>query len=78
MIKEGTYGDQITLQAASNLFNVQLTINSSLGTERNTITSPFTGVPETNFHLRHFAEGEGEHYVCLEVEDVDNEHTSEK
>jgi len=82
MIKGGTYGDQITLQAASNLFNVQLTIHPSLGVEGNTIISPFTGVPVANFHLGHFAEGEGEHYVCLEVEDEvedgDNEHTSEK
>ena len=82
MIEEGTYGDQITLQAASNLFNVQLTIHSSLGLEGNTIISLFTGVPVANFHLGHFAEGEGEHYVCLEVEDEvedgDNEHTSEK
>lgn len=82
MIEEGTYGDQITLQAASNLFNVQLSIHSSLGVEGNTIISPFTGVPVANFRPGHLAEGEGEHYVCLEVEDEvedgDNEHTSEK
>ena len=82
MIEDGTNGDQITLQAASNLFNVQLTIQSSLGVEGNAIISPFTGV-SANFHLvNFFAEGEGEHYVCFKVEDevVDGEieHTSEE
>ena len=68
MNKDGTYGDQITLQAASNIFNVQITVHSSLGVEATTMISPFTQVGVTNFNLGHFAEGQGEHYVCLEVE----------
>lgn len=80
MIKDGTYGDHITLQAAANLFNVQLNIHSSLGEEGNTIISPFaTEVAVANFHLGHFAEGQGEHYVCLEIEpDSNDESTSEE
>ena len=37
MNKEGTYGDHITLQAASNIFNVQITVHSSLGVVANTV-----------------------------------------
>ena len=70
MNKDGTYGDHIyTLQAASNIFNVQISVHSSLGVEATTMISPFTEVGVTNFNLGHFAEGQGEHYVCLEVEE---------
>ena len=37
--------------------------------EANTIISPFTGVGVANFNLGHFAEGQREQYVCLEVEE---------
>ena len=69
MNKDGTYGDHITLQAASNIFSAQITVHSSLGVEATTMISPFTEVGVTNFNLGHFAEGQGEHYVCLEVEE---------
>ena len=69
MNKDGTYGDHITLQAASNIFNAQITVHSSLRVEATTMISPFTEVGVTNFNLGHFAEGQGEHYVCLEVEE---------
>ena len=76
MNKDGTYGDLITLQATSNIFNVQITVHSSLGVEATTMISPFTEVVVTNFNLGHFAEGQGEHYVCLEVEENAAENTS--
>ena len=38
--------------------------------------SPFTKVGVTNFNLGHFAEGQGEHYVCLEVEENPAENCS--
>ena len=60
MNKDGTHGDHITLQAASNIFNVQITVHSSLGVEATTMISPFTEVGVTNFNLGHFAEGQGE------------------
>ena len=69
MNKDGTYGDHITLQAASNIFNIQITVHSSLAVEATPMISPFTEVGVTNFNLGHFAEGQGEHYVCLEVEE---------
>ena len=69
MNKDGTYGDHITLQATSNIFNVQITVHSSLRVEATTMISPFTEVGVTNFNLAHFAEGQGEHYMCLGVEE---------
>ena len=56
MNKDGTYRDHITL-------------HSFLGVEATTMISPFSEVEVTNFNLGHFAEGQGEHYVCLEVEE---------
>ena len=68
MNKDGTYGDHITLQVASNIFNIQITVHSSLRVEANTIISLFT-VVGVDLNLGHFAEGQGNHYVCLEEED---------
>ena len=72
MGQDGTFEDHFTLQAASNIFNVQ-TVHSSLGAEANTLMSPITEAsvsPFANFNLGHFAEGQGKHYVCLEP--IDN------
>lgn len=64
------------------IFSMELTTQSSLGFEGNTIISRFTCVPVANFYLGNFAEDEGEHYICLgvedEVENCDNDYTSEK
>ena len=69
MNKDGTYGDLITLRAASDIFSVQRTVQSFLGVEANTIISPFTGVGVANFNLGHFGKGQREQYVCVEVEE---------
>ena len=53
---------------SSNIFNIQITVHSSLRVEANTIISPFT-VVGVDLNLGHFAEGQGNHYVCLEEED---------
>ena len=42
MNEDGTYADHITLQAASSIFSVQITVHSSLGVEENTMIFPFT------------------------------------
>ena len=68
MNKDGIYGDQITLQAASNIFSVQITVHSSLRLETTTMVSPLTQVGY-KFNLGHFGEGQGQHYVYLEVEE---------
>ena len=78
MIKDGTYGDHITLQAAANIFNVQFTVHSSLGVEANTVISSFGHNGVANFNLGHFAEGQREHYVCLEVAQINAENPSDE
>ena len=65
MARNGTFGDHITLQAIANLFNVQLVIYSTLGTLATQTITPVNGCPIATFYLGHFAEGAGEHYVCL-------------
>ena len=65
MARNGAFGDHITLQAIANLFNVQLVIYSTLGTLATQTITPVNGCPIATFYLGHFAEGAGEHYVCL-------------
>ena len=66
MAQSGTYGDHITLQAASNLYNVEIKIASSLRHHARTIIQPQEYEPIARFCLGHFAEADGEHYVALD------------
>ena len=66
MAQNFSFGDQITLQAVANLFQIELIIVSSLGPEGQVIISPQNSVPIARFTLGHFAEDEGIHYVCLQ------------
>lgn len=69
MRKNGTYGDHVTLQAAAELFNVQMIVLSSKGNLYNRFIA--RGGSEqfdqnlTTILLGHFAEDDGAHYVCL-------------
>ncbi|XP_068731120.1 uncharacterized protein [Montipora capricornis] len=63
--QNGTYGDQITLQAVANLFNVEIVIISTLGPNAKTVISPQFSIPFASLTLGHFAEDQGIHYVCL-------------
>ena len=65
MARDGTYGDHLTLQAAADVFNIQIVIYSTLGTMATQTISPMNSSPTVTFYLGHFAEGAGEHYVCL-------------
>lgn len=67
MAQNGTYGDQITLQAVANLFNVEIVIISTLGPNAKTVISPQFSTPFASLTLGHFAEDQGIHYVCLTV-----------
>jgi len=50
----GTYGDQLTLQADSNLYLIQLTIVSSLGADAMVYILPQHSPPVASFALGHF------------------------
>lgn len=65
MARDGTYGDHITLQAAADVFNIQIVIYSTLGKMATQRISPMNSSPTATFYLGHFAEGAEEHYVCL-------------
>ena len=72
----GTYGDELTLRAVSNIFNIELTIVSTLGIDGMVTISPTGLVPLTRFCLGHFAEGEGIHYVVLK--EIDHQVTADE
>ncbi|KAJ8298715.1 hypothetical protein KUTeg_022775, partial [Tegillarca granosa] len=73
MQKDGNYGDHITLQRVSEMYNMQIIVYSTLGPQATRVISP-TGRYEPNLpnlYLGHFAEGHGDHYVSLEALDND-------
>ena len=62
-----TWHNQLQIwQAASNLYNIEIEIASSLGHHARTMIQPQEYEPITRFCLGHFAEGDGEHYVALD------------
>ena len=64
MAQSGTYGDHITINAASNLYNIELEIISSLGPAARTRIQP-EFEPTARFSTGHIAEGQGEHFLVL-------------
>ena len=65
MIADGTYGDQLTLQAIANLYQIQLDIISSSGEDHATHIVPQDSESVAMFALGHFSEDHGMHYVSL-------------
>ena len=65
MISDGTYGDQLTLQAIANLYQIQLDIISSSGEDHATHIVPQDSEPVATLALGHFSEDRGMHYVSL-------------
>ncbi|KAL9953247.1 hypothetical protein ACROYT_G040633 [Oculina patagonica] len=65
MARDHTYGDQLTLYAAANLYNVNIQIVSSLGAGAGHVFHPTSTIPVTTLYLGHFAENHGEHYIAL-------------
>lgn len=65
MITNGTYGDQLTLQAIANLYQIQLDIMSSSAEDHATHIVPHDSEPGAMFALGHFSEDHGMHYVHL-------------
>ena len=66
MAIDGTYGDQITLQAAADLYNIEVLVVSTLGHNATTLISPSASIPYARVQLGHYAEKHGEHYICVE------------
>ena len=63
---DGSYGNEITLRAISNIFNVEIINASTLGQGGRVEIVPENTNPFARIILGHFAEGHGEHYVTLE------------
>ena len=66
MAQDGEYGDQITLQAAAEIFNIEILVVSSLGPDATAVIAPTSTIPMAQIQLGHFPEGHGEHHVCVE------------
>ena len=79
MARDGSYGDQLTLYAAANLYNIDIQIVSSLGAGGQHVFSPSATNSTATVYLGHFDENQGEHYVSLEqvVADHDNDNGEE-
>lgn len=59
MARDGTYGDHLTLQVAVDLLSAEFIV-----------ISPLEPLPLCSFHIGHFAEGDGEHYVGLQNDPI--------
>ena len=66
MTKNGTYGDQITLQAAADLYNIEIVVVSTLGPDATSVISPSSSIPTARIQLGHYAENHGEHDICVD------------
>ena len=76
MSNDGTYGDEITLRAAAELFNTEFVLVSTLGRAAEVTISPRNFSPQNRAFLGHFAENQGEHYVVLGQ--IDDSESSEE
>ena len=65
MAQDHAYGDQLTLYAAANLYNVNIHIISSLGAGASHLFHLGLNVPATTLFIGHFAENHGEHCIAL-------------
>ena len=66
MATDGTCGDQITLQAAVDLYNIEVLVVLTLGHNATTLISPPASIPYARVQLGHYAEQHGEHDICVE------------
>ena len=63
MSRCNTFGNQTTLFAAANLYNVNIQVISTLGPGAQHLFEPSSSTPLATVYLGHFAQGE--HYVSL-------------
>ena len=70
MRQSGTFGDELTLRAVANLFNIEITVVSTHGEDPMAMASPVSNAPLTRFTVGHFAEGQADHYVVLKPDNI--------
>ena len=78
MAKNGTYGVQITLQAAADLYNIEIVAISTLGPDATAVISPSSSIHTARVQLGHYAENHGEHYICVDGRVLLEEEEQEK
>ena len=69
MAAKGTYGDEVTLRAVANFYNVEIELISTLGHAGQTTLMPDDSIPFGRIILGNFAEGQSDHYVSLRREE---------
>ena len=77
MARNRTHGDHLTLQAATDIFKIEIVVYSTLGATATHTISPMNGCPIETFYLGHFAEGAGEHDMCLADETISDRSDTE-
>ena len=65
MSRKNTFGDQLTLFATANLYNIDIQIVSTLGAGAQHVFHPSSSSPLATVYLGHFAENLEENYVSL-------------
>ena len=75
---EDTYGDELTPRAFANIFNIEIEIVSSLGKDGRVSVNPENSDPLGRITLEHFAEGQGDHYVCPQREIAEDGETKQQ
>ena len=65
MARRNTFGDQLTLFAAANLYNIDIQLVSTLRDGAQHVFHPSSRISLATTYLCHFAENHGEHYVSL-------------
>ena len=66
MDTERPYGDELTLRAFTNIFNIEIEIISTLDNDSRVSINPENLNPLGWSTLGHFSAGQGNHYVCLQ------------
>ena len=67
MARNGTYGDELTLRAATEMFNVEFVVISTLGAAGQRTITPRNFASQGRVYLGHFVEGRGDYYIVLET-----------
>ena len=75
---EGTYGDERTLTAFANTFNIEIEIVSTLGNDGRVSINPENSNPLGRITLGYFVEGQGNHYVCLQRKIAEDDETKQQ